>query len=253
MHARHRSAALSALTLTLLVAASAQAATVGYWRFEEGSGLTANDSSPNGNDGSLLGDAAFLNDVAFPVVNEQPNVYSLSLDGAGDSVDIPDDPTLDLAGSFTIEAFVRPTLPDETLAGVVVKRNALGTSPAYGLFFGSANGVRAAAEAAAPGAIATANSALLLNQWSHVAGVWNGATLSLYVNGQFAGSVNGTGPIEVSAQPLRIGTYDADFAGEIDEVRISNVALAPEAFLCSTLFADGFGNGNLLDWSSAVP
>jgi hypothetical protein len=43
-------------------------------------------------------------------------------------------------------------------------------------------------------------------QWSHVAGVWNGTTLSLYVNAQFAGSVNGTGPIEVSAQPLRVST-----------------------------------------------
>lgn len=92
MLARCRSTALSALALGLLVAASAQSATVGYWRFEEGSGTTASDSSASGNDGALIGDAAFLSDVAFPVVNEEPNIYSLSLDGTGDYVNIPDDP-----------------------------------------------------------------------------------------------------------------------------------------------------------------
>lgn len=248
-----RSTALAAIAFSLFVAASSRAATVGYWRFEEGSGTTANDSSGSGNDGLLAGNAAFLSSVPYPQINELPNVYSLSLDGSGDFVDIADDPTLDLAGSFTIEAFVRPTVADETLAGVVLKRNVAGNSPAYGLFFGTAAGVRAAAQVAAPGSIATANFPLPINQWSHIAGVWNGATLALYINAQFAGSVNGSGAVEVSNQPLRIGTYGADFAGQIDEVRISNVALSPQAFLYSQIFSDGFASGNVLGWSASVP
>lgn len=253
MRMRWRSTALVILTVSLCFAASSRAATVGYWRFEEGSGTTAADSSASGNDGLLAGNAAFLSSVPYPRINGLPNVYSLSLDGSGDFVDIPDDPSLDLSGSFTIEAFVRPTVADETLAGVVVKRNVAGNSPGYGLFFGTATGVRAAAQVAAPGSIATANWPLPINQWSHIAGVWNGATLSLYVNADFVGSVNGSGAVEVSNQPLRIGTYGADFAGQIDEVRISNVALAPLAFLYSQIFSDGFGTGNFAAWSSTVP
>jgi hypothetical protein len=238
---------------SLFVAAATPGAVVGYWRFEEGSGTTANDSSASNNDGFLVGNAAFLSSVAYPFVNEQPNVYSLSLDGTGDYVEIPDAASLDLAGPFTLEAFVRPTAADETLAGVVVKRNVIGNSPAYGLFFGSATGVRAAAQVTSPGSIATANTSLPMNQWSHVAAVWSGATLSLFVNAQFAGSVNGTGAVEVSAQPVRIGNYGADFAGQIDEVRISNAALQPEQFLYSNVFSDGFESGNYFDWSSWAP
>lgn len=253
MTTTRRSTTLAVFALALLVTAAGRAATVGYWRFEEGSGTTANDSSASDNDGFLMGNAAFLSSVPYPQINELPNVYSLSLDGSGDFVDISDDPTLDLAGPFTIEAFVRPTVADETLAGVVLKRNVAGNSPAYGLFFGTAAGVRAAAQVASPGSIATANFTVPLNQWSHIAGVWNGTTLSLYINAQFAGSVNGSGAVEVSTQPLQIGTYGADFAGQIDEVRISNVALAPQAFLYSQIFSDGFVSGNLSAWSSSVP
>ena len=77
------------------------------------------------------------------------------------------------------------------------------------------------------------NVAPLQGQWQHVAGVYDGATLKIYVNGQLAGSVAKTGNIvaRTNAMRLNIGRWAFNsnnfrgFNGSIDEVRIYNVAL----------------------------
>ena len=46
---------LAVFCLALVSASAARADLIGWWRFEEGSGDTAHDSSGNGHDGTLLG------------------------------------------------------------------------------------------------------------------------------------------------------------------------------------------------------
>lgn len=245
-------ATLSVVSVSLAGGRLADAATVGYWRFEEGSGSTAADSSGNGNDGMLAGNAAFVSSVAYPLVDGATNTFSLTLDGVGDSVIVPDDNSLDLTTAFTVEAFVRRT-GDANFAAIAVKRNAAGNSAGYGLIFGSTDGVRAAAHVASPGTIGTATHPLALNTWHHVAAVYDGAALLLYVDGVQRASVAGSGSVQVSAQPVDIGHFGADFPGQIDEVRISNVALTPSQFLRRRVFDDGFESGNTNAWSTSVP
>lgn len=68
-----------------------------------------------------------------------------------------------------------------------------------------------------------------VSTWTHLAGVWNGTVLSIYVNGVFSNSVTtsigalGTG----SNNPVWIGknTINENFSGDVDEIRIWNRAL----------------------------
>ena len=66
-----------------------------------------------------------------------------------------------------------------------------------------------------------------LNTWTHLAGVWDGSQLRVYINGVLDGSATITGGTLVSsANPVRIGAnlLSEAFTGRIDEVRIWRTA-----------------------------
>jgi hypothetical protein len=68
----------------------------------------------------------------------------------------------------------------------------------------------------------------------HVAGTFDGATLTVYVNGAVDGSAGAIGTLPANALPLRIGadqTGANTFNGWIDEVEVFNRALSPQEIL----------------------
>lgn len=70
---------------------------MGDWRFDEGGGTTATDSSGWDNHGTIYG-ASY--------VSGHSNT-ALSFDGSNDYVAIPDDPSLDVTGDLSIEFWMR--------------------------------------------------------------------------------------------------------------------------------------------------
>ena len=87
-------AILITVTMCLVIFPQISAAPVGMvsnWDFDEGIGSTANDETTNNNDGSLSG-GKFGNALKF--------------DGLNDYVNIPDNPTLDITGDITLEAWI---------------------------------------------------------------------------------------------------------------------------------------------------
>lgn len=76
---------------------------------------------------------------------------------------------------------------------------------------------------------------ILTGQWYHVALVWTGSVVTLYVDGASVHSANSTGPIyDADSYYTRIGAYGSSyygFDGRIDEVRISSVAHDPGEFV----------------------
>src|SRR5262249_8483048 len=70
---------------------------------------------------------------------------------------------------------------------------------------------------------------LPLNAWSHLAATYDGATLSLYLNGNLVSSQAMSGSLTTSTGALRIGgnsVFGDYFQGLIDDVRIYNRALS---------------------------
>ena len=73
---------------------------------------------------------------------------------------------------------------------------------------------------------------ILANTWTHIAGLWNGSNIELYVNGSNVGSTPCTSIRSYESNHFRIGKYiDSPtpyyFNGSIDQVRIFNRALRP--------------------------
>jgi hypothetical protein len=78
------------------------------------------------------------------------------------------------------------------------------------------------------GTFVTGTTILNIGVWYHVAGVYDGTFLKVYVNGQLENSVNYSIPLTTSSNELRIGGGIANnteyFPGDITEVRMWNIA-----------------------------
>jgi Concanavalin A-like lectin/glucanases superfamily len=71
-------------------------------------------------------------------------------------------------------------------------------------------------------------AALAVNALAHVAGIYDGTTIKLYLNGTLTTTINQTGAVATSSDALRIGgnTLWGEYCqGRIDEVRLYNRAL----------------------------
>src|SRR5437660_1379190 len=80
--------------------------TLAYWRFEDGSGSSAADSSGNGNTGTLNNGATFAADTGLSSVPRTgaTNTGALLLDGANDNVTAADSASLQPTSAITLEA-----------------------------------------------------------------------------------------------------------------------------------------------------
>ena len=94
----------------------------GYWRFNEGSGGTAGDSSGNGHNGAITG---------ATWTTSTDGSGALRFDGSGDRVEVAHSADLTFAGAFTVEAWIRPNDLDKR--AIVTKRNTSGGA-LYGLW-----------------------------------------------------------------------------------------------------------------------
>src|SRR5437773_7869768 len=88
---------------------------VAYWRFDEESGTTALDSSGNGNTGTL---------VNGPVWTAGITGNALYFDGIAANVTVLDSTSLDLSNSFTLSAWVNPTVAQNNFSAAISKNSA---------------------------------------------------------------------------------------------------------------------------------
>jgi hypothetical protein len=162
------------------------------------------------------------------VVRSSFGQSALQFDGTDCSVDIADSAGINMAGSFTLEAWIRP----DRLIGsqqIIYKWASYGDQRSYLLALyndqlkvaistnGDTNGVY----------VASSTTRLMTNQCVHVAGTFDGSELALFIDGKkdatttpvFGAAYAGTGTVRVG------GTYTGifqPFAGAIDEVRVSD-------------------------------
>ena len=92
---------------------------VGYWRFCEPPATTVlTDSSGNGNDGTYFNGVA-LGQPGVP--GYAPNTAAL-FDGINDYGQVPDDPTLDVGTSFSLDGWIKRSVTNKTQS-MMVKGN----------------------------------------------------------------------------------------------------------------------------------
>lgn len=77
----------------------------------------------------------------------------------------------------------------------------------------------------------SATNSVVLNQWQHVAGVWNGTDIKIYINGALIATTTGVTGSSFKSQlfnPIKMGLNlsNEKFIGNIDEVRMWNRALS---------------------------
>jgi hypothetical protein len=205
----------TAINLPVIVSNVVPVGLVASYSFNEGSGGTVNDSSGNGNTGSING------------ARWTQGKYGNALEFAPSSwVTVADSNTLDLSTGMTIEAWVFPTVTKTDWATLVIKERPAGL--AYALYGSSPQNQPGAYMFTTSDQGLAGPSALPLNTWTHVAATYDGTTLRIFINGTEAASTFASGNIIVSGGALRMGgnnVWGEYFTGRIDEIRIYNRAL----------------------------
>ena len=159
----------------------------------------------------------------------------MSFDGANDYVSIPHDETLEPQAasqrSITIEAWIKPESFGD-LDGIVSKYHETG-EPSYTLRLSGTEGKVEVQinNGGAPTVDLVSDTEVGLNEWTHVAAVYDGNSgwLRLYINGELDKEEDvGIGELAVNENEVTIGVDYLDspryFEGSIDRVRIWNVA-----------------------------
>ena len=206
-----------ATSMGLPATAQTFAGPVAAWGMNEGAGATIGDASGNANTGTLNGGVSWA---------AGRYGQALRFDGVNDVVVVADSNSLDLTTGLTVEAWVQPSAALSNWKAVLQKE-----VDAY-LLAANTGSNRPGVGGTFSGVCCTtlnAPSALPRNQWTHIAGTYDGAQLRFYANGVQVASQARTGSLQVNASPVRIGgnTYLGEFfPGLIDEVRVYNRALS---------------------------
>ncbi len=182
----------------------------GVWHLSD----TLSDATANANTGVNTGTVATDGAVAG----------GRAFDGTA-FIDCGNGASLNLSGDqLTLSAWIKPA----AISGnaVISKAYDAAHSPPYysWVLYTVSSSLHCRIDAAA-----ATYGTLSLGQWQHVAAVYNGSQVTLFVNGQPAGSFSKTGAIWLTSRNVRIGGRDTGslgeyFNGSIDEVRISAVA-----------------------------
>ena len=218
------------------VACNADSGLVGWWRFDEGSGTAAADSSGNGNTGTLQGP-----EWIAPGWNDKG--YCLEFLFADDESDLVDLGTMDVVGAgITITAWMNPHTFSQHDARVISKSNTAATANGHWWMLGTNNEVNArfrlkTNESDTTLTLIDTAGVIVAQEWQFIAARWDGTTAYTYVNGVETGSAakGGTAVATDSAVPAAIGNQPANdpdgqraWDGLIDDVRIYDRALTME-------------------------
>jgi len=208
------------LTSLLSTCAAGSVGPVAEWNFDEGKGKVAHDSSGNGRDATLFG-ASWV---------KQGSGFSISLDGVDDYVEFVGEPPLGLTGPVSVEVWINPTRKAEAMAcllGQDLHTYLLcfaGTDRCFWYIGSGSNYV---------------STQIKLNEWNHVAAVFDGEQMSLWLNGRL-----------ITEKPSKIKTYERrdrvsigtkgrpdlpKFQGLIDNVRLYDRVLSKDEIVAHFL------------------
>lgn len=153
-----------------------------------------------------------------------PYGFAADFDGVDDKIELADQPQYSMTDAVTVSAWIKP---DVVHGNIVNKWYALDS---YGLAVvdGQASFSTAFPDGSQWGVSIKAAAPVPSGTWVHLAGVYDGAAVRLYVDGQEAASTAASGTLQQSARPIAIGSHPPwnSYDGLIDSVRIWDLALS---------------------------
>jgi len=157
--------------------------------------------------------------------------YSVSLDGTAAYVNVPNSTSLNITGAITVEAAIKTNLAGTDQA-IIERYNNFGAGTFDGGYVLRLVGSKLAFVTLKNGAefdYVISSNDVTPGNWHHVAGVFDGAQLRVYIDGSLAGSKSSTFAPGTGTANLRIGAKGDDltikFNGLIDEARVTAAAL----------------------------
>lgn len=210
---------------------------VAYWKFDDGTGTTAQDSTTNNNDGTISGATWQTEDMCV-------SGKCLKFDGTDDYTSVADSDKIDFTASqdFSISSWIKVPSSQTTTANIdndiIEKWSGSGGYPFTIRFYnstagGSANKIAAARYDGTNNPTVTSTSTFNDNKWHHVSFVKSGSTLYLYVDGkQEATTTDTTSGTTTNSSELFLGRRGGGTAqswqGMLDDLKIYNYARSAE-------------------------
>jgi|GEM_PF-1067318 len=196
---------------------------IGWWKFDEGMGVVAIDSSGYGNKGTITGNVVW----ASGCKNGGTGCLDFS---SGGYVDFGISDHFSLPGTMTMSAWVNPdaTSSTYTIGGKASSQ----TNTTYWMDIRSTNTqiFFGGYTSGGAGAYTSANFTFNPGTWYHVVGVDTGTALKIYVNGKEvvsgarADRITGSWTTSVG----RRGSSGGSFDGKIDDFRLYDRALSAD-------------------------
>lgn len=204
----------------------------GYWQFEETSGTNVDDSSTNGNDGTASR-SNILNHTGG--INGRKATFVAS---SSDKITLPDNTSIKPTGNFTIGAWIKTSSTGAFKA--IFQSYSQNTNVAgFNLSIDNSNHLRldsgknSGTTQGVDYQFVTGSTNICDGNWHYVAGVYNGSSLTLYVDGVVDGTVSwANGPAYAPTHYIRIGATNSAgtdsnfFDGDLDAVALWGSALS---------------------------
>lgn len=178
---------------------------------------------------------AAAEELALP--NESKGNRVLSLDGQGDCMRVADSQSLQsFTDAITIEVWLKASsfYAEDGSVNSIIRKNVIPGAENFLLRFRNMDGSPCVQMGLGEIGTLGAPSEFALNKWHHVAGTYDGRTITVLVNGLAIASQSASGRLRIDPSDLYAGKGDPTFSsgeyfhGEFDEIRIWSVARSQE-------------------------
>ncbi len=208
---------------------------VGFWKMNESSGNIL-DYSGYGNDGTPSGG------VTYGVDGKSGD--ALSFDGNDDVIEIQHSAPISINIPYSISAWIKPS--DVSGMGIITSKD----EAVWEMMMAVSNGgLYVGFENCADDNFLGLGGTIIVDNWQHVAYVYNGSRVFGYIDGVEVVNVDGSGTPCVSGYSLGIGDsqhgISYPFSGAIDEVIIFNRVLSSDevsALYSASSYSHNFTN-----------
>jgi len=211
---------LPVIVTLALVAGSAQADLVGHWKFDEGAGSTAYDSSGNGLDGTFT--------TGTPEWITGRYGGAIQFGGSAGYIDLGPDSAMDLTEEITVACWLKDD--GFTTGWQAVFTKGLGWRL-------QRNNQERTLEWTCPGLVLPtpylfSEGTVDDGEWHHVAGIYDGQRQALFIDGELDVEMEASGQLDSTPYSVMIGSIDTltdrVWNGPIDEVRLYSYGMTQE-------------------------